>query len=114
MTVDADLQIEDPSGCMYVVKVQDGRGQVVVPRSALRYRSLRALAPDRGRRIADVQRLLEAAGVALEVICDGQTLARVSAAEGGNWLARVLRLGPIHVRLVGLLAALVLRGRRGA
>jgi hypothetical protein len=108
VAVDADLQIQDPWGRTMAITVHDGRGTIVVPRSALRYSSLRDLPRDRARWVAELQRLLGVAGLAIEVSCEGRTIARLAAAGGGNWLAWVLRLGPVDILLSGIVAALVL------
>lgn len=108
LVIDADLQIEDPWGRPITITVHDGRGTVVVPRAALRYSSLRALPRDRARWSAGLRRLLEASGLTIEVTCEGRTIATISGASKGNWLARLLRLGPAEIRLRNVLASLVL------
>jgi hypothetical protein len=108
VVVDADLRIDDPWGRTTAITVHDGRGTIVVPGGALRYSSLRALPRDRARWSAWMRHVLAASGLAIEVTCKGRTIATISVASNGNWLARLLRLGPMDIRLRGVLAALLL------
>lgn len=105
LDVHADLRIDDPWAGTMTVTVRDGRGTVVVPRTALRYSSLGALPRDRARWSAGLQRALGALGLTINVMCEGRTIASISAASDGNWLGRLLRLGPVQVHGLGVLAA---------
>jgi hypothetical protein len=105
--VDADLQVEDTRGRTMTITVHNGRGTIVVPRTALRLSSLRALPGDRGRWAAEVQRLIGPA-LEIDVLCEQRTIARLSFASSGNWFARLLGLGPVDISLPGVIAALVL------
>jgi hypothetical protein len=108
LVFDAELRVDDPLGRSMTVTMRDGRGTIVVPRAALRYSAVRTLTRNRARWGAGIQRLLDALGLTIEVTCEGRTIAIISGASSGNWLARLLRLGPVDVRLLGVLAALAL------
>jgi hypothetical protein len=108
LVFDAELLVDDPLGRSMTVTMRDGRGTIVVPRAALRYSAVRTLTRNRARWGAGIQHLLDVLGLTIEVTCEGRTIAIVSGASSGNWLARLLRLGPVDVRLLGVLAALAL------
>jgi hypothetical protein len=107
--VDAEMRIVDPSGREMRISTQGGRGTVVVPRSAISLRSWRSLPPlaVRKRWAGDLQRAVAAASLQLDVISAGRTVARLMPDGRGNWLGRSVGLGPLEVRLLGVLGALL-------
>lgn len=109
LEADCDLRLIDPSGRQFTIAARGGRGRVSLPRSALSLRTLNQLPEREARRLwaVEVERALGLCGLALDVACAGRIVARVIPGRPGNWVARLLRLGPVQVRVGGVLAALL-------
>lgn len=110
LEADCDLRLTDPSGRQFTIAARGGRGTVSLPRSALSLRTLKQLPETDALQLwaVEVERALGLCGLALDVVCAGRTVARLIPGRPGNWIARLLRLGPLQVRVGGVLAALLL------
>jgi len=107
LEVEAEFTVVDPAGREIRVSARDGLGLVTMPRAALSLRDLPPLPPaaERRRWAGRLQQALAAAGLRLEIIAAGRTVARLAPAGAGNWLGRLAGLAPFEVDLRGLLAA---------
>lgn len=114
LIVEAELQVDDPWGRAWSIKVRDGRGSIDLPRAALGYTTLRSLprSSQRERWAMQCQHALAAAGVTIDVLCAGRCVARLAPESRGNRLGRLLRLGPVEVSLGAVIAAIVFRRAR--